>query len=183
MAAKKKQARARSPKYETLYDLLLLKLGALLDIEEQIAKALPKLMKAARSESLREAFASHLEETREQAERLQEAFGILDVAAKKIRVEAIRGLSDDCEWIVKSAKSPTARDALLIAGAQYIEHYEMAGYESAISWAEILEQYDVAELLRDTLKEEQGASKKLAGIARDEVNETIETGMEGSEEA
>jgi len=159
MAAKKKQARQRSPKHETLYDLFVLKLGALLDIEEQITKALPKFAKAASNEELREAFMEHLEETKQQT--------------KKTRVEAIRGMAEDSEWIIKSVKSPSARDALLIASAQYVEHYEMSGYESAIAWAEILDVYDAVGHLRDTLKEEQAASKKLAGIAQSAVNEAV----------
>ncbi|HUO50594.1 MAG TPA: DUF892 family protein [Candidatus Paceibacterota bacterium] len=173
MAAKKKQARQRSPKHETLYDLFVLKLGALLDIEEQITKALPKFAKAASNEELREAFMEHLEETKQQTERLHEIFGMLDVAPKKTRVEAIRGMAEDSEWIIKSVKSPSARDALLIASAQYVEHYEMSGYESAIAWAEILDVYDAVGHLRDTLKEEQAASKKLAGIAQSAVNEAV----------
>lgn len=168
----------KQPKYETLRDLLVLKLGSLLDIEEQLIKALPKMARAAQEEKLREAFTSHLEETKEQAKRLQEAFDNLSVTAKKTKVEAIRGLVKDTEWIIKSLKNPAARDALLIASAQYVEHYEMAGYGTAHDWAQRLGENEVADLLQETLDEEKAADTKLNDLATSAINDNVDAGTE-----
>ncbi len=165
-------------KYETLHDLLILKLRSLQDIEAQIEKALPKIIKAATDEKLREALSAHAEETSEHAERLVTALKILgDEAKGKSKVEAIRGLTDDASWIIKSIKNPAARDALVIAGMQYIEHYEIAGYGTACAWAEQMDHTEVHDLLKKTLSEEASANKKLNQIALERVNEKVESGM------
>src|SRR4051812_11465236 len=101
--------------YESLHDLLILKLDSLYDIEQQLIKALPKMAKAASDEKLREAFSNHLEETKGHAQRLEEALGKLDESVGKSKVEAIRGLVEDAEWCIKNVKNPLARDALLVA--------------------------------------------------------------------
>ncbi len=168
----------KQQKYETLHDLLLLKLGSLLDIEEQIVKALPKMAKAANHEKLREAFSAHLKETEGQVERLNEAFQKLGATAKKSKVEAIRGLAKDTEWVIKSLKNPAARDALLIASAQYVEHYEMAGYGTARQWAFDMGHNDVVELLHLTLDDEKAADTKLNDLAKSSINQKVESGME-----
>lgn len=170
---------ARNPKYETLHDLMILKLRSLYDVEREIIKALPKFAKAASNEKLREAFAEHLEETREHAERLEQIFELLNIPAKPERVEAVRGLAKDAEWIIKSVKNPAARDAVLIAAAQYVEHYEMAGYGSARAWADVMRHAEVSGLLQQTLDEEGNANKKLTTLAEQEVNEHVESGMDG----
>ena len=176
MAQAKK--RSRTAAYESLHDLLILKLRSLLDIETEITKALPKLAKAAQDEKLREALTSHLEETKGQAERLTQALELLrDTAQRKSKVEAIRGLAKDAAWIVKSIKSPAARDALIIAAAQYVELYEIAGYGTAAAWADQMGHEKVSALLRETLEEEGAANKKLNAIALDRVNSAVPTEM------
>lgn len=165
-------------KYETLRDLLILKLGSLLDIEEQIVKALPKMAKAATDEKLREAFSWNLKETKGHVERLDEAFEKMGAAAKKSKVEAIRALAKDTEWIIKSLKNPAARDALLIASAQYVEHFEMAGYGTAREWAEKLGEDGVADLLRKTLEEEKEADATLNDLAKRKINDSVGNGTE-----
>ncbi len=184
MAKKSKRAARRGApkrkpqeKYETLHDLLILKLRSLHDIEREIVKALPKMAKAATDEKLREAFAAHLEESRAQVERLEDALRILNAPVGKSRVEAIRGLVADTDWVVKSVKNPQARDAILIAAAQYVEHYEIAGYGTARAWSDLMDHREVSELLQETLDEESAANEKLTKLAESVINTRVESGM------
>jgi ferritin-like metal-binding protein YciE len=149
-------------KIETLLDLFTLKVMALYDIETQLVKALPKMAKAASDEDLSASFSEHLEETKGHVVRLEEIFEVLDMKPKKSKVEAIAGLIADTEWCIKEDPSPELLDALLIASARYVEHYEMGGYLSAIAWAEELGLDDAAALLNETLEEEQASDEKLA---------------------
>jgi ferritin-like metal-binding protein YciE len=174
-------ARGRA-NYETLNDLLLLKLRSLLDIETQQEKVLPKMAKSAREEKLREAFTLHLRATVKQKERLERALHMLGATGKdKSKVEAVRGLVNDVDWIIKSVKNPAARDVMLIAAAQYIEHYELAGYGTARTWAEVMGHDDIADTLQQSLDEEGEADKRLTilaiGDGRSGINETIDFGM------
>jgi ferritin-like metal-binding protein YciE len=183
MAQKKRASAARTQKYETLHDLLILKLRSLHDIESQIIKALPKMAKAASDEKLREAFTSHLEETKNQEAHIDRALELLgDTAKGKSKVEAIRGLIKDAEWIIKSVKNPAARDAILIAAAQYVEHYEIAGYGTAREWASLMGHTEVADLLNETLDEEAAANEKLNTLATKSINEKVESGMDEDSE-
>lgn len=160
-----------NPKYETLADLLVLMLHSLYDVETQLIRALPQMVKVATNEGLREAFASHLEETAAQQERIGRALAMLGHTGKgKSRVEAIRGLIADAAWIIKSIKNPSARDAILIAAAQYIEHYEIAGYGTAREWARHIGRADVAELLDESLREESVADNALNALALGQIN-------------
>lgn len=167
-------------KYETLHDLLILKLQALNYTENELIKALPKMAKSATDSDLKQAFASHLEETRTQAERLAQALRMLGNTGKGTEQSAaIDGLIEDAEWCIKNISDGTTRDAALIAAAQYVEHYEIAGYGSAIAWAEEMEHDEVAELLQETLDEESAANEKLTTLAEgginDEANDMHET--------
>lgn len=181
MAARKtakKSARKGERKNETLHDLLILKLRALRDVETELLKELPKMNKAVTDEKLREALAAHLEETKRHAERLDDALELLgDSAKRKVRVEAVRGLADDANWVTKSVKNPEARDVAIIAAAQYVEHYEMAGYGTARAWADQMGHAEVAELLQETLDEESAANEKLTALAVGGVNASVESGM------
>ena len=149
------------PKQSNLKDLLIQKLNALYDIELAIVKALPKMVKAASAKDLKDGFAMHLAETKEHVKRLEEAHELLGVKAKKLKSEAIRGLITDGEWVIKNVKPKEALDVNLIRAAQYIEHYEIAGYNGAIAWASTLGENKVAALLRQTLKEEISCDKSL----------------------
>lgn len=153
-------------KFETLYDLLELKLKALYDIESEIIKALPRLIKAVHHPKLEEAFKDHLRQTEKQKARLQKIFTLLEARPKKTKVEAIRGLVNDAKWLMKKEMRPKARDASLIAAARYIEHYEMAGYAEALNWAECLDRGDISALLETSLVEEREADKTLEALAR-----------------
>lgn len=150
----------------------MVKIMSLYDIETQLVRALPKMTKAASNGDLKGSFMQHAKETAVHASRLEEVFGMLDMKPKKMKVEAIRGLVEDAEWIIKEKPSAELLDAVLIASARYVEHYEMAGYMSAIEWAELLEMDEAAELLKSTLEEESNADAKLVEIASSAVNQT-----------
>ena len=154
-----------------LHDLLILKLQALYDVENQLVKALPKMAKSATDMELKASFEDHLEETKAQAGRIEEAFSLLDIKPKKTKVEAIRGLIDDTEWCIKNIAGATALDAVLISAAEYVEHYEMAGYGTAAEWARLMEHTAVADLLEMTLEEEQAASDRLMMLATTRINQ------------
>ncbi len=165
--AKKTAARRQ---YGNLHELLVLKLQSLYDIEQELVKALPKLAKAASSYELKEAFESHLQETKGHVTRLEEAMELLDVTPKKEKVQGIRGIAEDGDWVAGHTSS-AARDAALIAAAQYAEHYEMAGYTSAREWAAMMDHQGVADLLDATLMEEQAANEKLSELAHNGINQ------------
>lgn len=153
-------------KITSFEQLLLHELRDLYDAETRIEKALPKMAKAAESEQLENAFSSHLEETREQIERLKKAFEILGEKPKGETCQAAKGLIEEGEEVIKDIESGVIRDAGLIGAAQRVEHYEMAGYGTARNFAQILGQTEIVKLLDATLQEEGEADKKLTKIAK-----------------
>ncbi|MES2437192.1 MAG: DUF892 family protein [Patescibacteria group bacterium] len=157
-------------KYSSLEDIFILKLKSLYDIEHEIIKALPKMAKKASSPDLKAAFTEHCEQSIGQKERLEEAFEILGKKPQKTKVESIRGLVEDAKWLMDEDMTPEALDASLIGAAQYVEHLEMAGYGTARAWAEQLGYDDVAELLGETLTEEEETDQKLSQLAEDAMN-------------
>jgi ferritin-like metal-binding protein YciE len=177
--AKKKSAKKKAkPSYDTLHALLILKLQALHDVESQILKALPKLEKAASDPKLKQAFRDHLKETEAHEERIDEALELLgDTGKGKVKSEAMAGLAKDGDWVAKNVKDPAARDAALIAAAQYVEHYEIAGYGTAITWAKLMGHDNVVSLLKETRSEEENADTTLSALAEGTINEQVETGM------
>jgi ferritin-like metal-binding protein YciE len=155
---------------QNLRDLLVTKLQALYDVENQIIKALPKLAKKAGDADLQEAITRHLHQTEGHAERLEQAFGIMEMKMHKMQSGAIRGLSEDADWVVKNTKGKEALDAALIAALRSVEHYEIAAYGAAREWAELIGERQVAELLEETLHEEEEAADALADLALSKVN-------------
>jgi ferritin-like metal-binding protein YciE len=155
----------------SVQDLLLNELRDLYDAEKQLVKALPKVAKAASSEQLRQAIGEHLEETKAQVQRLEDAFTRLGKPARGKTCEAMHGLVDEASQMMEEIKTPQVLDAALIAGAQKVEHYEIAAYGSARALAETCGHQDVAQLLDETLDEEKAADEKLNQIALSEVNQ------------
>ena len=155
---------------KSVQDLLLNELRDLYDAEKQLVKALPKMAKASSSEQLRQAFQEHLEQTKHQVERLEQAFDRLDVTARGKRCEAMRGLIDEAGEVMEEITTPQVLDAALIAGAQKVEHYEIAAYGSVRTLAEACRHQEVAQLMDETLEEEKEADQKLNQIALSEVN-------------
>jgi ferritin-like metal-binding protein YciE len=161
----------RTMPVKSVQDLLLNELRDIYDAEKQLVRALPKMAKASSSEQLRQTFQKHLEETKHQVERLEQAFDWLDTAARGKRCEAMRGLIDEASEIMEEIKTPEVLDAALIAGAQKVEHYEIAAYGSVRTLAEACRHQEVAQLMDETLEEEKEADQKLNRIALSEVNQ------------
>jgi ferritin-like metal-binding protein YciE len=157
-------------KVQTLEDLMVNELRDLLSAENQIIKALPKMAKKASSTELRQAFEEHLEQTRGHVERLEQIFQQLGMSARSKKCEAIEGIIAEGEDLMSEAAEPSVLDAGLIAGAQKVEHYEMAGYGSVRTWARMLGHNEIAELLQQTLNEEGETDHKLTQIAEQMVN-------------
>src|SRR5438132_454994 len=157
-------------KVSSLEDLLVEELKDLFDAENQLTRALPKMAKAATSPELKEAFQEHLEVTRQQVERLTQVFEEIDKPAKGKRCEAMKGLITEGQELMKQDIEPEILDAGLIGAAQKVEHYEMAGYGTVRTMAEVLGHKEAARLLDQTLQEEGDADKKLTMIAKKFVN-------------
>ena len=152
-------------KMESLKELFVEELQDLYSAETQITKALPKMAKAATSPALKDAFESHLEETREQIKRLDQIFESLGENSKGKTCEGMKGLLKEGDELMKEDADPEVMDAGLIAAAQRVEHYEMAGYGTVRTYAELLGEDDAVTLLEATLKEEKAADSKLSKVA------------------
>ena len=155
----------------SLENLLLDELRDLLSAEKQITKALPKMAKAASNEELRAAFEEHLTQTQGQIARLEQAFGILGHAARAKKCMGMEGLIEEGKEFLEEEMEPAIMDAALIAAAQKVEHYEIASYGSARTWAQDVGQDQVAELLQATLDEEAETDRKLSKLAETLVNQ------------
>ncbi|HVY69780.1 MAG TPA: ferritin-like domain-containing protein [Verrucomicrobiae bacterium] len=153
-----------------LHKLFLDELADLYDAENQLVKALPKMAKAAESDELREAFESHLEETRNQVQRLEEVAESLDVKLKRKPCKAMQGLVAEASELMEEQADTTALDAALIAAAQKVEHYEMASYGTVCAWAREMGHTEALALLKSTLDEESAADTKLTEIAESSAN-------------
>jgi ferritin-like metal-binding protein YciE len=158
-------------KMKTLEDLLVHELKDLYSAEKQLLKALPKMAKAATAEDLRDAFESHLAETEGQVERLDKIFSKLEINGRVMKCKAMEGLLEEGKEILEEEMDDDVRDAALIAAAQRVEHYEMAGYGCARTFAQQLGHDAVADLLQESLDEEGAANQKLTDIAMNSVNE------------
>ena len=142
-----------------------------LDAEQQLIKALPKMARAASTPRLKQAFQSHLAETRKQADRLKQALRLLGESARAKTCEGMEGLLTEGEEMMNEAPDGPVRDAVLISSAQKVEHYEIASYGTAATYAQVLGERQVARLLGQTLREEKSADQKLTAIAEASVNE------------
>jgi ferritin-like metal-binding protein YciE len=155
---------------ESLDALLEEELKDMYDAEKQLTKALPKLAKKATAPALREAFETHLRETEQHIERLEQVFEQLELPARGKRCVGMRNLIKEGDEMIAEAEDAT-RDAVMIAAAQKVEHYEIASYGTASTWAALLGHQEVASLFEQTLEEEKEADHKLAGIAEGFVNQ------------
>ena len=157
-------------KLESLRNLLVEQLRDLYDAEHRITKALPKMAKAATAPDLKAAFEKHLKETEGQIGRLEEAFEALGEKAKKKTCKAMQGLIEEGEETIKEDAEPEVRDAALIAAAQRVEHYEMAGYGTVRAYAKLLKESKVEKLLEATLAEEKATDEALTELAETSIN-------------
>jgi ferritin-like metal-binding protein YciE len=141
------------------------------DAEKQLTKALPKLAKKASDESLSEALTEHLQQTEEHVNRLEQVFDLIGRPARGKKCEGMQHLIAEGDEMMREAEDDATRDALMIAAAQKVEHYEIASYGTLRTWAGLLGKDDVVSLLEETLDEEKEADQKLTGLAESYVNE------------
>lgn len=158
-------------KLATLADLLAEELKDLYSAENQLLKALPKMAKAATSEDLRDAFENHLTETQHQVERLDQIFERLSIKPGRKKCKAMEGLIAEGQDIIAEDAEPMVHDAALISAAQRVEHYEIAAYGCARTFATLLGDDESASLLEESLEEESNADAKLTEIAMHGINQ------------
>jgi len=149
----------------SLRALYVHELNDLHDAESQLLKALPKMAKAASSEDLRLAFERHLEQTQGHIRRLERALVSLKEKPTRVPCRAMRGLLEEGEEMIQADGDPAIKDAGLISAAQRVEHYEMAAYGCARTYAEMLGERDSAQLLQMTLDEERSTDQSLSELA------------------
>ncbi len=161
---------------EVLQDVLVDVLRDLLHAEGQLVKALPKMVKAARSPGLSQILERHLEQTRGHVERLNQCFALLDVPAKAKPCKGMAGLLDEGAEVMEEAKEKddVAADLALIGSGQKVEHYEISSYVTARNMASQIGQPDVGQLLGLSLAEEETANALLAQVARELMSATPE---------
>ena len=155
---------------ETLRDLYVHELKDLYSAEQQLIKALPKMKKAATNRSLSSAFNQHLEQTKRQAKRLEQILKRHDESTSGPKCEGMEGLISEGDKMASEDAQEDVRDAGLIASAQRVEHYEIAGYGCAKTYAGLLGDRQGARLLETTLREEADTDKKLTRLAKELIN-------------
>lgn len=173
--SKKKSGAAGKTQHTGMQSSQLMKLfeNELKDIfwaEKALTAAIPKMIKQATSEELIAALEKHLEETNEQITRLEGVFASIDMKPVGKKCEAMAGLMKEAEGIIDECEPGAMRDAGIIAGAQKIEHYEIASYGTMRQFAETLELTEAVKLLEQTLDEEKLADEKLTIVAVSAVN-------------
>ena len=153
-------------KFNTLQDLYVHLLKDLYSAENQLTKALPRMAAASNSPDLKQAFETHLRETETQITRLETIADKLGTSLSGYTCTGMKGtISEGSDWISEDATS-AVKDAGLIMEAQHAEHYEIAGYGSAVAYAELIGDSEAATLLRQSLEEEKGANEKLGNLAK-----------------
>lgn len=165
----------------TLRDLYIDELKDLWSAEKQLTKALPKMAKAANDPELSKAFLTHLRETERQVERLEQVFEELGESPRGKKCIGMEGLIEEGQELIKEKPEPEVLDAGLIAKAQHIEHYEIAGYGTVRTYAQLLGSDRQAQLLQQTLDEEGKTDKLLTQLAEGSINIEAAT-AEGDEE-
>jgi ferritin-like metal-binding protein YciE len=153
-------------KLQTLKDLYAHELKALYSAEKQILEALPKIVKATTNMQLSNAFEAHLEQTKEHANRLEKILESHDQTTRGPRYTGMEGVLAEGAELLEEEASEGVRDTGLIAAAQRVEHYEIAGYGSALTYAEMLGDTEGARLLQTTLTEETETDRKLTELAK-----------------
>lgn len=155
---------------DTMEKLFIEELKDLYSAENQITKALPKMVKAATSNDLKKAFENHLKETENQIERLVEICNMIGASPKGKTCNGMKGVLEEGSEALKEMEAGDVRDAALISAAQRVEHYEMAAYGTVRTYAELLGRVEASKLLEQTLEEEKAADQKLTTISQ-KVNE------------
>ena len=175
-------------KTENLEQLFQQELQDIYDAEKQLVKALPKMAKAASSQELQEAIKEHLEQTKAQVQRIEQIFENMGAKAKSKPCAGMRGLIEEGQEVMGEDLPDELKDLAIIGAAQRVEHYEIAAYGTARTFAERLGNNEAAEMLQETLTEEEEADEKLTQISESLLEavsqgEALEEGEEiGDEE-
>jgi ferritin-like metal-binding protein YciE len=156
-----------------LHELFLHTLKDVYFAENAIVKALPKLVKAAKSDKLKAAFETHLKQTKGHIDRLEKVFKLVDAKPEAVPCEAIKGILKEGDEVAEEFKGNSALDQGLIAAAQAVEHYEIARYGALYAWASEMGHTDAADLLEQTLSEEKDTDALLTQIAESSVSKAM----------
>jgi ferritin-like metal-binding protein YciE len=160
---------------DSLHELYVEELKDLYSAENQILKALPKMIKAATHRSLKRAFTTHERQTRQHVKRLERIFKQLDESPRGKKCVGMEGLLQEGSDLIKERPDPDVLDAGLISAAQHVEHYEMAGYGTVRTYANLLGHEDQAQLLQQTLDEEKETDALLTELADSSINVEAES--------
>lgn len=164
-------------KLNSLQDLFIDELQDLYSAEKQLVSALPKMAKNANNEQLKNAFEQHLNETKEHVNRLDQVFESIGEKAKAKTCKAMQGLVEEAQEMMKEDGDPNVMDAALIASAQRVEHYEIAGYGCVRTYARMLGYKQAETLLNQTLQEEAKTDEKLTKLAESSINVQAKQGQ------
>lgn len=159
-----------SMNFDSFETLFLDQLQDLYDAEQRLVKALPQMAQAAHEPSLKSAFQDHLRQTENHVKRLERVFQIMGKSAEGKTCQAMKGLVEEGQEVVSASGDSDVKDAALIAAAQRVEHYEIAAYGTARTFARHLGKNDAAQLLQQTLDEEGATDKKLTQLAERTIN-------------
>lgn len=157
-------------KLKSLDDLFLHTLKDILYAEKQALKAMGKMAKQASSDKLKTALEEHREQSQTQIERLEQVFESIDKTPRGAKCEAILGIIEEAEELMEEAGDDNLRDAAIISAQQAVEHYEIARYGTLCAYAKELGHDKAAELLHETLKEEEATDKALSKLAKSSIN-------------
>ena len=138
-----------------LQEVFFEELGDIYSAENQLVKALPKMVKVAQSQELKDAFSAHLGETKNHVERIEQIFQLFGKAARGRKCKGMEGLIDEAKEVISENKETSGLDAALICAAQKVEHYEIAAYGCLRTWARIMDHQQAVDLLQQTLNEEE----------------------------
>ena len=156
---------------KTLEDLFTETLKDMYYVEKKLVKTLPSMEKKAVDQELKDAINSHAAETETHVARLEQVFEACEIKPQAKKCEALEGLLEEANEVLEDIKDDRAMDAAIISSAQTVEHYEMARYGSLIAWARELGFNEAADIMQETLDEEESADQKLSDIAEDAVNQ------------
>ena len=159
-----------SKNFDSFECLFVDQLEDLYDAEQRLVKALPKMAEAAHNPALKTGFQQHLRETQNQVGRLERIFRQLGREPEAVTCQAMKGLVEEGQEAIDATGDPDVKDAALIAAAQRVEHYEIAGYGTARTFAQYLGRDEAAKLLQDTLNEEAATDRKLTQLAEQKIN-------------
>ena len=165
-----REANREPMELDTLKDLYIHELKDLFSAEQQLVKALPKMAKAASNKELATGFQQHLEQTKEHAQRLQQILSSHKQTTRGPKCKGMEGIVAEGAEMIEEEADIEVKDAGLIAAAQRVEHYEMAGYGTARAYAELVGDSEGANLLQTTLEEERQTDQKLTELAKSAIN-------------